>query len=68
MLDDKDNKGHNTAQLSSCLQIKYACLKNIGALHGSRGNLDEALDAYLEVESNFFPPFNETHQVLLSGC
>lgn len=36
--------------LSSCLQIKYACLKNIGALHVVKGSLDDALEAYLEVK------------------
>ena len=34
---------------SPALQLKYACLKNIGALYLSRESYYDALDAYLEV-------------------
>lgn len=48
-LDEKEDEGNrDLATLSSCLQIKYACLKNIGALCASKGDFDEALEAYLE--------------------
>jgi hypothetical protein len=51
LLDEKEEKDNrDIGTLSSCLQIKYACLKNIGALCASKGNFDEALEAYLEVE------------------
>jgi hypothetical protein len=50
LLDEKENKDNkDIGNLSSCLQIKYACLKNIGALCAAKGSFDEALDAYLEV-------------------
>ena len=48
--EDKNTTNVATMPLSSCLQLKYACLKNIGALYVSKGNcLNEALEAYLEV-------------------
>jgi len=51
LLDEKEDKDNiDIGTLSSCLQIKYACLKNIGALCASKGNFDEALEAYLEVD------------------
>lgn len=51
-MDEKEDEGNrDLATLSSCLQIKYACLKNIGALCASKGNFDEALEAYLEVKT-----------------
>lgn len=34
--------------LSPALQLKYACLKNIGTLQQAQGCLEDALDAYLE--------------------
>jgi len=39
----------NDAPLPPCLQIKYASLKNIGALQHLLGSPIDAIDAYLEV-------------------
>ena len=39
----------NETPLSPCLQIKYASLKNIGALQQLLGCPIDAIDAYLEV-------------------
>lgn len=41
------------------LQIKYACLKNIGALCTLKGDQEDALEAYLEVLIH--PKFQTRH-------
>ena len=44
-----DSENRKDEVLTPALQLRYACLKNIGILHYGKGNHEDALDAYLEV-------------------